>query len=45
MSEYKYNKFKREWIGNGVNTLLKNKFKEFIINSMHARVKKLISNK
>ena len=46
MPEYEYNKDpQREWIGNIVNTLLQDKFKEFIINSIRAREKKLISNK
>ena len=46
MPEYEYSKdLKREWIGRIVNTLLRIKFNEFIINSMRAREKKLISNK
>ena len=46
MPEYEYNKVpQRELIRNIVNTLLQDKFKEYIINSMRAREKKLISNK
>ena len=38
MLEYKYNKDpQRGWISNVVNTLLKDKFKSFIINSMRLR--------
>ena len=46
MPEYEYNKDpQREWICNIANTLLKDKFKEFVSKSMKAREKKLILNK
>ena len=46
LPEYEYNKDpQREWICNVVNTLLHDKFKEFIASSMRAREKKLVQNK